>query len=203
MHTGDSATHTDRPRQDEERSLMFLLNEPRLRAYMKANLLSIDPLSEELLHPTWYYFRLGRATTVFDPQSGDRTDRFLEDEGDTLAIPANGYARIWSQESFRFSERVLGMFGHLSDLVKKGLALVHSPSIDPHFNGYLEMGLQNLLPREQVVRFGDPIGKLLFFDISDSNPIPTIDQVRTLEKLRKRATLDAVRDQLIDPTSEW
>ena len=95
----------------------------------------------------------------------------LNDESKILELGAGGYAQIQSLEVFALSEKVLGVFGQISDFARRGLQLVHSPFLDPLFDGRLELGLWN--HGEQTLRLNmeDLIGKVAFFDISDTYPV--------------------------------
>jgi deoxycytidine triphosphate deaminase len=154
---------------------MFLLNDILIRKYLQDKLLGITPFDERLLHPTWYYFRLGAYVNLWDSQEGTWNHVELEESGTTSAyVSPRGYALVRPLEYFSCSKNVLGMFSQASDLALSGLRLNHSLSIDPGFEGVLEMGLENLLDKPAELRHGDIIGKVIFFDISDTSPIHDI-----------------------------
>ena len=155
---------------------MYLLNDKRIIEYDKREILKITDFDKKFLHPTYYYFRLGRFFKIWDESSMKYTVAELGDETgeDVLEIPPRGYALIQSLEHFRLSEKVTAIFGQISALSRKGLRLNHSPTIDPHFSGFLEMGLENLLPKPREIRFGESIAKVMFYDISDTYPVQDI-----------------------------
>ncbi len=169
---------------------MFLLNNEMILRYKKEGLLDIEDLELELIHPTYYYFRLGSPVRMWDE---NRKDYHLEELGEpgkeVLTISSRGYVLIQSLERFTCSKRVLGIFGQISAVARKGLRLNHSPTIDPNFRGYLEMGLENLLDRPRELRYGECIGKVSFFDVSDTYPVPDIQGAITEKDYKRRETL--------------
>lgn len=127
-------------------------------AYKPRNFLSIEPYEQKNHISNFYYFRLGAEW---------RDGKVIPLEK-RLAIPKYGFATIWSMERFKLGERILGIFGNLSELVLKGLDLVHSPSIDPGFDGSLALSIRNNTSRSIDILLGQRIGKILFFDVSDT-----------------------------------
>jgi len=169
---------------------MFLLDDQMITEYMKRGHLSISDFEQTMLHPTYYYFRLGKWAKVFDEQRLDyRAEEIGEPGREVLSIPAHGYALIQTFERFKLSGKVLGFFGQPSALPRKGLRLNHSPTIDPRFDGYLEMGLENLLDRPVQVEYRERIGKVVFFDVSDTNPVGDIKGTLSEEDFRRREKL--------------
>lgn len=169
---------------------MFLLNDEMILRYQKEGLLDMENLNRELIHPTYCYFRLGSPVRVWD---GNRKEYHLEELGEpgkeVLTIPPRGYVLIQSLERFTCSKKVLGIFGQVSALARKGLRLNHSPTIDPNFRGYLEMGLENLLDRPRELQYRELIGKVLFFDVSDTYPVPDIRGTLSEKDYKRRETL--------------
>lgn len=86
----------------------------------------------------------------------------------SLELKPSSTAAIWSLEGFELSERVLAVFGHASDLFLRGLELIHSPFIDPRFTGRLQLVVRNYSTSEVTLSPGEIIGKITFFDISDT-----------------------------------
>ena len=83
--------------------------------YSKRNFAAIANYEPNHHHTCFYYFRLGAAAGQ-DGKPDVRSSRVI--------IPKNGFVRIWSLETFKLSERVLGLFGPNSELIIKGLQLV-------------------------------------------------------------------------------
>jgi deoxycytidine triphosphate deaminase len=138
---------------------MFMISKFMYDAvYSPREYLKIIPYEEKNHISNFYYFRLGARDDKGKPIKIDKT----------LTIPKNGFTTVWSLEEFTFGERVLGLFGNLSALVGKGLQLVHSPSIDPGFKGSLALGIKNNTSDPVDLAVGDRIGKILFFDVSDT-----------------------------------
>lgn len=140
---------------------MFLLNEKMILEYLERRFIEITDFDKKYLHPTYYYFRLGKYPKVWDDQNNKYKVEELGDESGeyVIKIPPRGYALIQSLEHFIFSDRVMAIFGQVSALPRKGLRLNHSPTIDPRFKGSLEMGLENLLPKLREVKFGENAGR--------------------------------------------
>jgi len=158
--------------------------------YKKEGLLDIEDFELKLLHPTYYYFRLGKWVRIWDEKRKDyHSDELGEPGKEVLSIPPRGYALIQSLERFTCSKKVLAVFGQISALPRKGLRLNHSPTIDPNFKGYLEMGLENLLDQPRELRCGDTIGKIVFFDISDTYPVPDIKGTISETEYKRREIL--------------
>lgn len=169
---------------------MFLLNNEMILRYQKEGLLSIEDLKLDLIHPTYYYFRLGSPVRVWDESRKDYHLVELDEPGkEVLTIPARGYVLIQSLERFTCSKKILCIFGQVSALARKGLRLNHSPTIDPNFRGYLEMGLENLLDRPRELQYGECIGKVLFFDVSDTYPVHDIKGTISEKDYKRRETL--------------
>ena len=138
---------------------MFMISKFMYDSYYKSNkYMDIEEYKVENHIENFYYFRLGAV------KKGDK----IKVINSTLTIPPNGFNTIWSLERFSCSQRVLGLFGNLSSLVEKGLQLIHSPSIDPGFIGNLSLGIKNNTSDSIDINVGDKIGKILFFDVSDS-----------------------------------
>jgi len=177
---------------------MYLLNEQQIKAYVKApygQYLDIVGFQEEFLQHTSYYFRLG---TDYELKGAAESRLYrLTDQKPTLELKPNDYAVIKTLESFFLSDKVLGVFGQASELMAAGLALVHSPFIDPLFRGRMEMGLSNLTSKTVSIRLGQIIGKVSFFDISDTYPISLIEgsiSQRTFQRRRPSRDDDPVHD---------
>lgn len=169
---------------------MFLLNDEMILEYKKEGLLSIEEFEPRLLHPTYYYFRLGKWVRKWDENCSDyRSEELGEPGREVLSIPSKGYALIQSLERFTCSKKVLATFGQISALPRKGLRLNHSPTIDPNFKGYLEMGLENLLNQPRELPYGECIGKIVFFDISDTYPVRDIKGTISEKNYSRRETL--------------
>src|SRR5688572_25102693 len=112
--------------------LMYLLNHDQIRRYVAAPLgtyLDIVNFNEDRLQHTSYYFSLGRDYEIAEGD-GFKLSR-LDGERKHLVLPPNGYAVIKSHETFILSDKVMGIIGPVSDFVRWGLELVHSPFIDP------------------------------------------------------------------------
>jgi deoxycytidine triphosphate deaminase len=104
---------------------------------------------------------------------------------------------VWSLEGFDLSERVFGIFGHSSVLFKRGLELIHSPFVDPVFEGQLQLVVRNFSDHTVALTPGDILGKIMFFDISD-----TILSAADLMKEVQENTQNQVRQKAIYEMSQ-
>jgi deoxycytidine triphosphate deaminase len=124
--------------------------------------LLIDPYDEKNHVTNFYYFSFGGISV---------NKKYKEEK---LVLKGNEFKMIWSLEAFSCSERVLGIFGNISDLVETGVQLIHSPSIDPGFPlgesgpARLWLGIKNNTSSTIELPVGQRIGKVLFFDVSDT-----------------------------------
>src|SRR6266498_1597696 len=149
---------------------MFLLNHQLIKNYIESDssILGIWEFLLENLQHTFYYFRLGSEGQI-------NGNPFKLTEGiDTnlLTIEPDDFAIIKSHETFNLSDKILAIFGQPSDLVKKGAQLLHSPFVDPKFKGKLELGIKNISKKPIILEYKKQIiGKISFFDISDTYPI--------------------------------
>lgn len=147
---------------------MFLLNSLLITEYVEKDegLLSITDFVPKNLQHTFYYFRLGSEGLL----NGEPYK--LDYQKDKLTLAPNDFANIKTHEAFYLSEKFLGIFGTVTDLAKNGLQLLHSPFIDPGFKGPLKFGIKNLSNQPVTLKFEESrIGKICFFDISDTYPI--------------------------------
>ena len=172
---------------------MFILNDEMIRKYMDKHLLCIGGFDETMLHPTYYYFRLGKYIRKWNGKGKCYEYEVIGEDGDEVfTIPPKGYVSIKSLERFYCSDKVLAMFGQISELPMGGLRLNHSPTIDPNFGkgklgGVLEMGIENLLNQPNRLKYAMPIGKISFFDISDTHPIRDIANSISAHKYETRS----------------
>lgn len=114
-----------------------------------------------------------------------------------IQMKRSSSAAIWSLEGFELSERVFAIFGHTSVLFKRGLELIHSPFIDPGFPGQLQLIIRNFSDHEVSLTPGEILGKIMFFDISD-----TILSASDLLKEVQENTQNQVRQKAIQEMSQ-
>ena len=158
---------------------MFMISKVVYQAvFHPGNLLGIEPYDQTNHLSSFYYFRLGAKA---------EGENVVPIKGE-LTIPKLSIVNVWSLEKFTLSDRVLGLFGNSTGFVKRGLQLVHGISVDPGFNGSLVLGIRNNTTSEMTLKVGDIIGKILFFDVSDSllNVEEFLKSALTAEGLRHR-----------------
>lgn len=151
---------------------MFLLNDQLIRGYVQdgsRGFLDIEPFEEDCLQNTSYYFRLGSHCKETSKPGQPLVE--LGPARSKLILPPSGMAMIRSLETFLLSNKVMAIFGQVSDLTNCGLELMHSPFIDPTFFGQLELGIVNRTSSEVAIEWQQKIGKVCFFDVSDTYPV--------------------------------
>lgn len=116
-----------------------------------------------------YYFRLG-AQILYRDRNEWRVFLFSERRSH-FELKADQFIRISSAEQFVLGNSTMGIFGQSSELTERGLQLIHSPYIDPYFSGHLKMGIKNLTESTIIIEWAQIIGKVSFFDISDTYPV--------------------------------
>lgn len=160
---------------------MFLLNKALIGGYIddeQDHTLSISPYLDDNLEHTWYYFRLGSEGSL----NGKPFNLSNSINSKFLTLKPNDLAFIKSYETFTLSAKIMGILGQCSEITNMGLQLINSPFIDPKFNKPLRFGLKNLSNEDAILEFGvTKIGKVSFFDISDTYPI-IIDESSTFAK---------------------
>jgi deoxycytidine triphosphate deaminase len=180
---------------------MYLLNDELIRSYIKkpkGTYLDIHGFDERNLHPTYYYFRLGHHYKMLDRDTGKWETGELDNQNRIIRLEQFGYVLVKSFERFYLSEKVMAIFGQTSGFTKSGLQLVHSPFIDPLFDGHLDLGIWNRMPWTVDLEIGHTIGKVKFFDISDTYPIRDSRGTVSETKLKRRQEF---RDD--DPNQPW
>lgn len=174
---------------------MFLLNDQLLNEYWDKELV-IDHGVRANMHGTYYYFRLGGPYELWDEGGHKYITGDLRHGGEkTIVIPPNGFVKIKTKEYFRLSNKFLGILGPITNLLSEGLELLHSPFIDPLFRGHLDMAVKNLLNRKAELQLGSDIGKVAFFDISDTYPIMPPGTTKSAMKYKNRMEEDDYEDE--------
>jgi deoxycytidine triphosphate deaminase len=156
---------------------MYLLNAQQISKHVqgpRGHYLDIVNFDESKLQHTSYYFRLGEHCEILTGTTEHQIIRLTE-EKPYLTLGPQGYAVVKSHETFLLSDKLIGVLGQTTKLAENGLELVHSPFIDPLYYGPLVFGLSNRLAKTVRIRLGDRIGKVSFFDISDTYPVSVIE----------------------------
>jgi len=163
---------------------MYLLNNLEIRnsvAQANKSYLAIDKFENQYLQHTFYYFRLGsflstKKATV--PLTSNK-----------INLPPESYINIESLETFYLGDRIFSIIGQSTELIMSGIQLNYSPFIDPLFQGRLRLGIKNFSQDNIDLEIGQIIGKVSFFDITDSLPIK-VDMGSIIEdKFRRRLPL--------------
>ena len=164
---------------------MFLLSRETLikHGYLK-NQIKISPMKNNNLIKAFYYFRAGDTLKLLSPK-----EEIIDlEKVQKTTIPPNGFGLIKSREYFTFDSSIMAIFGNVSDLIKRGLQIVYSPSIDPGFEGHLTLGIKNLTDRPVDITNNEKIGKILFFNVADTvlDYGSLIEEPELREKLNQR-----------------
>lgn len=175
---------------------MYLLNSTKILEYQHQTYgayLHIKNFSEKQLKQTAYYFRLGPMYKLRN------TNNWIEltIKKPVIEFKPGNYFIVQSFESFRLSEKVLGILGISTDVISLGLRLINAPFIDPCYDRALQFGLHNPLNETICINFLDVIGKVCFFDISDTYPIKLDKSLE--EKMGERLKVENYPADLYDP----
>jgi hypothetical protein len=165
---------------------MYLLNHQLIHNYVESNspYLNIWNFKLTNLQHTFYYFRLGSEGLI----NGNPFKLSTDPENKLLTLQPDDFAVIKTHETFDISEKLIAIFGQSSDLTKKGLHLIHSPFIDPKFRGKLELGIKNISKNPITLEYQKQIiGKISFFDISDTYPIVLNPNSKIAQKFKARS----------------
>jgi deoxycytidine triphosphate deaminase len=139
----------------------------------RSQYLDIVNFDERKLQHTAYYFSLGDHCEILTATPDPQIIRLTE-EKPYLNLGPHAYAVVKTYETFLLSDKLIGVLGQTTKLAETGVALVHSPFIDPLYYGRLVCGLSNCLAKPIRLRLGERIGKISFFDISDTYPVSVI-----------------------------
>jgi deoxycytidine triphosphate deaminase len=164
---------------------VVLLTKTLMLDYVKAQKIGIENNEFKFFGRNYYYFRLGSKAKRWDKKEQKWEEQVL-DQDNSLILEEKGYAMFFSYEKISTNEHVFGMLGQFSKLQSKGLRLNYSPSVDTMFNGYLELGIENLLNIQQKLEFREIVGKILFFDCLDSINTSDLDSTWVLKKEQNR-----------------
>lgn len=178
---------------------MFLLNDLKILEYVKDTpslYLGIKDFEPKQLQHTSYYFRLG---PLYSTRTGDSWTE-LSAKNQVLELKPGDYFKVQSFESFWLSEKIFGILGASSDIVSLGLRLVHAPFLDPLYDAPLVLALHNQLSETISVKFCDTLGKVCFFNISDTYPVRKRENSSFAKKLdyRSRMRESGVPDWVYD-----
>ena len=186
---------------------MYLLNKQELERHTSnpnSSYLSIKNFNLKNLQHTSYYFRVGSFyKIVHSPEKQELKELTRKDN--ILTIHPNQYILVRSAEVFKLSNKVKAMVGSNGETVASGLLLNYSPFIDPLFEGDLEIGIKNLLTEPIHLKLGQKLGKLSFFDISDTYPIEMVAgsfQEKKFEERSKYEYDDGIKYPEVDDDSE-
>lgn len=106
----------------------------------------------------------------------DRIGDLHEDPARRLALGVHEYVVVETMEAFKFDDTIFSIFGNVSSAALQGIEVVNSLFVDPLFPSPgraepLKIGLRNLNPDAAVINLGAVIGKMAFFDVSDTYPV--------------------------------
>jgi deoxycytidine triphosphate deaminase len=175
---------------------MFLLSDVLIRRYMKHRGFSIHPFLESNLGQTCYYFRVGQYADILTDDQGSIN---IKERG--LALPPGTMASIQSLETFHLPDHVLGLLGsQTANALKHRIHMLHGPSIDPGYQAPIEFVVINIGQRPVDLTYGARIGKVMFFDVTETN----IDDIHLYENARRRQSRLARREPVADnPDAEF
>ena len=145
--------------------------------------------------PTCYYFRMGaRAQFPFSEAPG--TAHAIPRAG--LVVEPGDQVRFTTMEHFRLPDHVMAILGpRTSNAVERGHLLLHGPTIEPGYDAPLDLGIKNIAPGPITLKAGDSVGKIMFYDISDTQ----LEQTRLTSEAERRITTWGTDDD--NPDAPW
>jgi dCTP deaminase len=128
------------------------LSNVEIKRELQAGTLEITPFDEDMLQPASYDMKIGKnAATV--PKNGDpRIDLEIER---VLLVPGYAPAQLFTLEEIKLPLNMVGHFGVMSSLSRRGLFASVGIQIDPGWEGPLSVSLMNLTPNPVALNFGD------------------------------------------------
>ena len=173
---------------------MFLLSDDLVKRYERRGLKIVNATPDNYF-PTCYYFRLGpRAQYPFGQEP--LTAHAISRSG--LVLEPNDQIRVATMEHFRLPDHVKATLGpRTSNAVERGLLLLHGPTVEPGYDAPLDVGIKNISPFPLTLKQGDSIGKIEFYDISDTQ----LEQTRLTSEAERRVQRWGTDDD--NPDAPW
>ncbi len=163
---------------------MFLLSDDQILRHMSQGRLRLTPFREDRLLSTCYYFGLGRTVKIKESKGSVTND--LADG--PVALDPGDLAIVQSEEHFLLPPDILALLGQQTRMpVERGLQLLHGPTVDPSYEGPLDLAVLNVGATSAQLEMSMGIGKASFFNIADSNLPPDHKIVGVKERLRRLA----------------
>ena len=173
---------------------MYLLNHDKIKQAVadEASGLKIGDFDEQFLQHTYYYFRLGE-TFHLQGEDGGWYPQLPLTHSRTLTVGSHECVRVQSLEDFALGERFFAILGGITDMALAGLSVLHGPFVDPHYprpKGALPLkfAIVNHSRAPVELKLGDRIGKIAFFEISDTYPVIFQHASLAAEVYRDRST---------------
>jgi dCTP deaminase len=100
-----------------------------------------------------------------DPKN-HAAEHFIDQQADSILIPANSYILARSREYFRIPRDVVTVCTGKSTYARCGV-IVNVTPFEPEWEGFATMSLSNTAPRPVRVYAGEGIAQLLFLEASE------------------------------------
>jgi deoxycytidine triphosphate deaminase len=173
---------------------LFLLSDDLVKRYARRGLRIINA-DENNFFPTCYYFRLGEAIQ-YPFSDSPLTSHPIPKKGLTLA--PDDQVRVASLEHFRLPEHVMAILGpRTASAVEGGRLLLHGPTVEPGYDARLDLAIKNISPVPINLRTGESIGKIMFYDISDTQ----LEETRLTDEAQRRMKKWGTDDD--NPDAPW
>ncbi len=181
---------------------MYLLSRDQVERAKGSTFFMPGGDTKSQLRHTFYYVRLCMTVERSTPE------RWVEqryEKGDAFDLLPGECVRVRSLEKFGLTERVLGMFGSMSDLARLGVALLHGPFIDPLYPSAKDPGdegdpdvtaplllalVNHSKAKVPLICGQTVIAKLCLFDVSDTYPVTVEKGSATARKYEDRRAVD-------------
>lgn len=171
---------------------MYLLNRDRIsQAVIDTNSgLRIGEFDKRFLQHTFYYLRLGDAVQL-QKDDGNWFPQPPLTDTEPLIISPGECVRVQTFEDFALDARYFAILGGTTDMALDGLSVLHGPFLDPHYprpknSVPLKLAIVNCSRAQVTLKLGDRIGKIAFFEISDTYPVVWEDRSLAAEIFRER-----------------
>lgn len=117
------------------------------------------------VQPKWKVFTPTGGAHIIDPKNMDMT-AFVEREGESIVIPANGFVLASSVERFVIPDDVMCIVFTKSTYARCGIAMQLTP-LEAGWTGYVTVEIGNTTPHQSRVYANEGMGQVLFIKGSE------------------------------------
>lgn len=152
----------------------MILPDHRIRAYIEALGLGIEPYDPDAVQPASLDVRMGPTFRRFRDHGRRIELRAIPDDltyevdgSDGFVLGPGEFALGATAESVRIPNNLVAVLDGRSTIGRLGMTChVTAGFIDPGFQGHVTTELNNVGPYELVIHPGDPAGQLVFYQLT-------------------------------------